>query len=121
MQGSLADELQAERDADLDIDSLASVEMSEPSELGPLREKAEGATALLGAQRSKLVEELRARRQLILLLSSSVERQNEQCQKLLDAMGACDGLLETATSAIEQIGAREAQMAAIAREAAEAL
>jgi hypothetical protein len=79
-QGSLADELQAEREADLDMSALQEVDVSEPSELGAVGAKAGAAIALLTAQRCKIVEELAARRRLIMLLAASVERQNEQVQ-----------------------------------------
>ena len=70
---------------------------------------------------SQLEEELHARRQLIVLLASSVERQNEQCAKLESALGTCESLLATTKRAEEQVAAMAAQMDSIAAAASEAL
>ena len=115
------DELQAEVEADLDLSSLEEVEVSEPHELGAVATKAAAATALLTTHKAKLQDELSNRRKLVLLLASSVERQRDQCQRLSAALAACDGQLHTAQQAAEQVSAMQAQMAAIAQEAAEAL
>ena len=72
---------QAEREADLDMRALEDVEVSEPSELSAASAKATAAIALLDSQKAKIREELQARRQLILLLAASVERQNEQVRR----------------------------------------
>ena len=87
-QGSLTDELQAERDADLDMNSLEDLELSDPSEIGEVRAKSDAALQLLASQKARIEAELKSRQQLILLLSRSVEQQNAQCQKLKGASRA---------------------------------
>lgn len=120
-EGSLTDELQAEREADLDMAALEDFEISDPSELGPAKEKTSAALKLLTAQQDKLKEELLARRKFIMLLASSVERQHEQCNKLSAALKSCETMLATARSAAEQVQVMEEQMASIAVAAAEAM
>ena len=84
-----------------------------------------GGSRVSYAGRSKTVgetkEELLARRQFIMLLASSVERQHEQCNKLSAALRSCESLLSTAQQAAEQVQAMEEQMASIAAAAAEAM
>lgn len=63
-EGSVVDELQAEREVDLDMEPLQDVQVSEPSELAAVADKAAAAAKLLSAQKEKLVEELRARREV---------------------------------------------------------
>lgn len=58
--------------------ALEEIEVSDPSELEAAGAKARAAVALLTAQKAKLVDELKARRQLIVLLAGSVQRQHEQ-------------------------------------------
>ena len=120
-QGSLTDELQAERDADLDMNSLEDLELSDPSEIGEVRAKSDAALQLLASQKARIEAELKSRQQLILLLSRSVEQQNAQCQKLKGALKGCDAMLATARSAAEQVQAMEEQMASIAAAASEAM
>lgn len=74
-------QLQAEREADLDMAALEEVEMAEPAELSAVRTKAGAALALLNTQKGKVLEELVARRKLIMLLAASVERQHEQVHR----------------------------------------
>ena len=120
-QGSLADELQAEREADLDMRTLEALEVSDPSELGSVGATAASAITLLTAQKGKIVDELRARRQLIVLLAASVERQNEQCDALDEALRGCEALLATAHQAQEQVKSMAAEMASISAMAAEGM
>ena len=120
-QGSLIDELQAEREADLDISALEDVEVSDPSMIEETKAKASEAIALLSSQRARLVEEMEARRQLILLLAGSVERQNEQCERLDGALKGCEAMLATARSAEQQLKESAEAMAAITGMAAEGL
>jgi hypothetical protein len=120
-EGSLTDELQAEREADLDMAALEDMEIGDPSELGPAKTKAAAALKLLTEQQAKIKEELLARRQFIMLLASSVERQHEQCNKLSAALKSCESMLSTAQQAAEQVQAMEEQMASIAAAAAEAM
>ena len=77
-QGSLVDELQAEREADLDTAALEAVEVADPSELSAAGARTAAAIELLASQKAKIMEELDARRKLIVLLANSVERQHEQ-------------------------------------------
>ena len=120
-QGSLIDELQAEREADLDISALEDVEVSDPSMIEETKAKASEAITLLSSQRARLVEEMEARRQLILLLAGSVERQNEQCERLDGALKGCEAMLATARSAEQQLKESAEAMAAITGMAAEGL
>ena len=118
-QGSLVDELQAEREADLDPRALEEVEVLEPTELNAAAERAAGAIGLLTSQKTKIVEELDARRKLIVLLANSVERQNEQCQRLEEALAGCDGMLVMARQAEEQVASMAESMADISAMATE--
>ena len=101
--------------------SLEEVSVGDPSELRAMGEKAAGAVALLSSHKQRLSDELRSRRQLLLLLASSVERQNQQCDALAAALKGCEEMLSVARGAEEEIGAMEEQMASIAAAAEEAL
>ena len=68
---------------------------------------------LLTAQKTKIVDELKARRQLIVLLAGSVQRQHDQCAVLDEALKGCEAMLGTARQAEEQVGAMAEQMASI--------
>ena len=123
-EGSLTDELQAEREADVDLTSLeemASGGVSDPSELDSASAKTEAATSLLTAHKAKIADELRARRQLILLLASSVERQQAQCTKLTSALLGCETMLGSAQQAAQQVASMKEQMESIAAAASEAM
>ena len=115
------DELQAERETDLDMRPLENLEVSDPSELGAIGQKAAAAIELLTDQKSRVEEELASRRKLILLLAASVERQNEQCERLEEARKGCEAMLAVASAAEGQVAAMADQMASISAMAAEQL
>ena len=96
-------------------------QVSEPSELKAVGARAQAAIAMLTSQRSRIADELSARRGLIMLLSASVERQNEQSERLEEALRSCESLLAKARGAEEQVSSMAAQMASISAMASEAL
>ena len=96
-------------------------QVSEPSQLKAVGARAEAAIAMLSSQRDRIADELSSRRGLIMLLSASVERQNEQCERLEEALRGCESLLTTARGAEEQVSSMAAQMASISAMASEAL
>jgi len=108
-QGSLVDELQAEQEADLDMAALEAAsttsDLSDPLKLSSVTTLTAAAQKLLSEQRSKLTDELSARRQLILLLGTSIERQYAQCGALAEALSGCEKLLQVAQKAADHIAA----------------
>ena len=120
-EGSLVDELQAERDADLDLAALEDVTVTDPSDLAAAKAKAESASRLLASQQERIESELASRQKLILLLAASVEQQNAQCAKLRAAQKALAEIMGTAAMAKADVENMEQQMASIAAAAAEAM